>query len=138
MIQRLSHVNLWVLNQDEALVFYRDKLGFSVHTDMSMGPDFRWLTMTAPGAPDQELILMEPKPHPMMDAQTADQIRELVKKGALGVGVWKTADCRKTYEELQAKGVEFLQPATEKFYGIEAMLKDNSGNVLCLIQPTMA
>lgn len=135
MIQRLSHVTVYTLNQEEALKFYRDKLGFKVHTDVTMEHGFRWLTLTAPGDPDLELVLMEPKESPMMDAETASQIRELVKKGALGAGVFNTADCRKTYEELKGKGVEFLQEPTEQFYGVESIIKDNSGNWYSVTQP---
>lgn len=135
MIQRLSHVTVYTLNQEEALQFYRDKLGFKVHTDVTMEHGFRWLTLTAPGDPDLEIVLMEPKESPMMDAETANQVRELVKKGVLGAGVFNTADCRKTYEELKAKGVEFLQEPTEEFYGVQAIIKDNSGNVYSMTQP---
>jgi catechol 2,3-dioxygenase-like lactoylglutathione lyase family enzyme len=135
MIQRLSHVTIYTLNQEESLRFYRDKLGFKVHTDVTMEHGFRWLTLTAPGDPDLELVLMEPKESPMMDAETAGQIRELVKKGALGAGVFNTADCRKTSEELKGKGVEFVQEPTDEFYGVQSIIKDNSGNVYSLTQP---
>ena len=135
MIQRLSHVTIYVLNQQEALEFYRDKLGFKVHTDVTMEHGFRWLTVTAPGAPDLEIMLMEPKESPMMDAATASTVRDLVQRGALGAGVFDTADCRKTYEELKGKGVEFVSPPTEEFYGVQAIIKDNSGNVFSMTQP---
>ena len=128
MIQRLSHVTVWVLNQDEAYDFYVNKLGFNVHTDAKMDNGFRWLTVTPKGQPDLEIVLMPTDPGPMMDQETSDALRMLVQKGKMGAGVFATADCRKTYEELKAKGVEFSQAPTERFYGVEALMKDNSGN----------
>jgi catechol 2,3-dioxygenase-like lactoylglutathione lyase family enzyme len=128
MIQRLSHVTIWVLNQDEAYDFYVNKLGFNVHTDFKMDNGFRWLTVTPKGQPDLEIVLMPTEPGPMMDQETSEALRTLIRKGKLGAGVLATADCRKTYEELKAKGVEFTQPPTERFYGVEALMKDNSGN----------
>jgi catechol 2,3-dioxygenase-like lactoylglutathione lyase family enzyme len=128
MIQRLSHVTIWVLNQDEAFDFYVNKLGFNVHTDFKMDNGFRWLTVAPKGQPDLEIVLMPTEPGPMMDQETSEALRALIRKGKLGAGVLATADCRKTYEELKAKGVEFTQPPTERFYGVEALMKDNSGN----------
>ena len=128
MIQRLSHVTIWVLNQDEAFDFYVNKLGFNVHTDFKMDNGFRWLTVTPQGQPDLEIVLMPTDPGPMMDQETSEALRTLIRKGKLGAGVLATADCRETYEELKAKGVEFTQPPTERFYGVEALMKDNSGN----------
>jgi len=128
MIQRLSHVTIWVLDQDEAYDFYVNKLGFSVNTDARMDNGFRWLTVTTKGQPDLEIVLMPTDPGSMMDQETSDALRTLIRKGKLGSGVFATADCRKTYEELKAKGVEFSQPPTERFYGVEALMKDNSGN----------
>jgi catechol 2,3-dioxygenase-like lactoylglutathione lyase family enzyme len=128
MIQKLSHVTIWVLNQDEAHDFYVNKLGFKVHTDSKMDNGFRWLTVTPPGQPDMEIVLMPTDPGPMLDQESSDALRTLIRKGKLGSGVFQTADCRKTYEELKAKGVEFSQPPTERFYGVEALMTDNSGN----------
>jgi catechol 2,3-dioxygenase-like lactoylglutathione lyase family enzyme len=128
MIQRLSHVTIWVLNQDEAYDFYVNKLGFKVNTDAKMDNGFRWLTVTPPAQPDLEIALMPTDPSPMMDQETSDALRTLIRKGKMGAGVFSTADCQKTYEELKAKGVEFSQPPTERFYGVEALMKDNSGN----------
>jgi catechol 2,3-dioxygenase-like lactoylglutathione lyase family enzyme len=133
MIQRLSHTMLWVLNQEEALHFYRDQLGFEVRTDNSM-EGFRWLTVGPKGQPDIEMILMEPSPGPMMSQERADQLRELLKQGAFCGGILETADCQATYEELKARGVQFLQPPVERFYGIEALLRDNSGNWFSMAQ----
>ena len=128
MIQRLSHVTVWVLDQDAAYDFYVNKLGFDVRTDSKMDNGFRWLTVGPKGQPDLEIVLMPTTPGPMMDQETSDSLRALVGKGVLGAGVFETADCRQTYEELKGKGVEFSNPPTERFYGIEALLKDNSGN----------
>lgn len=133
MITHLSHATIFVNNQDDALKFYTAKLGFSVKSDVRMG-DFRWLTVSPPHQKEVELVLMEPKAGPMLDAESARKIQELLKAGRLGAGVFGTDDCAKTYQELKAKGVEFLQPPTERPYGIEALLKDNSGNWFSLTQ----
>ena len=132
MITKLSHATIWVLDQDEALAFYRDKLGFEVRTDQTMG-DFRWLTVGPPSQPDLELILMVPGP-PQMPPEAAEQIKAMISNGALGSGVFGTDDCRGTYAELSAKGVEFLEEPAERFYGVEAMFRDNSGNWFSLTQ----
>jgi catechol 2,3-dioxygenase-like lactoylglutathione lyase family enzyme len=126
MITKLSHTTIWVLDQDEALDFYTQKLGFEVRTDARMD-DFRWLTVSPPGQPDHELILLEPGP-PMMDEEAAEQVKALVAKGVLGPGAFGTDDCRTTFAELSQRGVNFLSEPTERFYGIEATLRDNSGN----------
>jgi catechol 2,3-dioxygenase-like lactoylglutathione lyase family enzyme len=133
MITKLSHATIYVLNQDDAYDFYINKLGFKVHTDSKMG-DFRWLTVCAPDAPDFEIILMPIAPGFMMSEEEAEKLTELVKAGKMGTGVFETSDCRATYEELKAKGVEFLSPPEEKFYGIEAVMKDNSGNWFSLTE----
>lgn len=133
MIKRLSHATVWVLDQDRALEFYTTKLGFEVRTDARMG-DFRWLTVGVPGQPDLEIVLMEPKAGPMMDEATASQLRELVEAGKLGSGVLAVDDCRRTYEELKAKGVVFMGEPSEQPYGIEAMLRDDSGNWFSMTQ----
>jgi catechol 2,3-dioxygenase-like lactoylglutathione lyase family enzyme len=134
MITKLSHVSIFVTNQDEALKFYTEKLGFQVHTDVSMDNGFRWLTVTTKDQPDLEIILMEPKPGMMFDETTSKQVRELVEKGALGGGALETDDCQATYEELKGRGVEFLSPPAERPYGLEAVFKDNSGNWFSLCQ----
>jgi catechol 2,3-dioxygenase-like lactoylglutathione lyase family enzyme len=133
MITRLSHATIYVLNQDDAYDFYINKLGFKVHTDAAMG-DFRWLTVTAPEDPDFEIILMPIMAGFMMSEDEASKLRELVKAGKMGTGVFETNDCRAAYEELKAKGVEFINPPEEKFYGIEAVMKDNSGNWFSLTE----
>lgn len=136
MIQAIVHVTVNVLNQDEALEFYTNKLGFEVGMDMTIEGGFRWLTVFAKAQPELELVLAEPKEGPMFTKDSAEKIRALVAEGAFGVGVFKTDDCQKTYDELVSKGVEFTQPPTEQFYGIEALGKDNSGNWFSLTQET--
>lgn len=136
MIRRMSHATIFVTNQNDALEFYRDKLGFKVHTDAMVGEDFRWLTMCTNDEPDFEIILMEPKPGMLMDEQTSNKLREIMAKGVLGAGVFNTDNCRATYEELKARGVEFAQEPSERPYGIEAVFRDNSGNWFSLTQPT--
>ncbi|HEY2019258.1 MAG TPA: VOC family protein [Bryobacteraceae bacterium] len=134
MIQRFSHITIYVLDQDAAYDFYVNKLGFDVHTDATMDGGFRWLTVCPKGQPDLEIALMPTAPGPMMDQETSDMLRTLIRKGVIGHGVLETADVRKTYDELKAKGVEFSSPPTERFYGIEALFKDNSGNFFSLTQ----
>ena len=135
MIERMSHATVFVTNQNEALEFYRDKLGFRVHTDAMVGPDFRWLTMCTNEQPDFEIILLEPKPGMMIDEETSNTIRALLAKGVLGAGVFNTKDCRATYEKMKAKGVQFISEPAERPYGIEAVFRDNSGNWFSLTQP---
>jgi predicted enzyme related to lactoylglutathione lyase len=134
MIQHMSHTPIYVLDQDSAFDFYVNKLGFEVKTDAKMGEDFRWLTVSPPGQPDLEISLMAIAAGRMWDEETANTVRQLVKNGKMGAGVFGTPDIHKTYEELTAKGVEFLQPPKEEFYGIAAVFKDDSGNWFSLTQ----
>ncbi len=134
MISKMSHATIYVTNQDQALEFYRDKLGFKVITDATMDGGFRWLTVAPNGQADFEIILMEPKPGFMFEEEAANQLRALITGGKLGAGVFDTANCQATYEELSAKEVEFLSPPQEQPYGIEAIFKDNSGNWFSLSQ----
>lgn len=135
MIRKMSHATIFVNNQEEALSFYRDKLGFQVHTDAMVGADFRWLTLKTADQPDFQIVLMEPKPGMLMDEATATQLRAIMAKGVLGAGVFNTDDCRATYEDLKAKGVRFVSEPAERPYGIEAVFQDNSGNWFSLTQP---
>ena len=128
MITRLSHATVYVLDQEEALKFYRDKLGFEVRRDQTMDNGFRWLTVGPKTQPDLQIVLMAVVESPMFDKEKVTMLRKLIQGGAMGAGVLEVDDCQKTYEELKAKGVEFMSPPTERFYGIEALLKDNSGN----------
>ncbi len=134
MLKRITHTFIHVLDQDEALDFYVGKLGMVVHTDADLG-FMRWLTVTMPEQPDLELGLMLPGP-PAYDDATAEQIRELVAKGAAGGGViFQTDDCYGTYEKLLAAGVEFTQEPIERFYGIDCGLRDPFGNPIRITQP---
>ncbi len=124
MIQRQSHSTVYVTNQDEALAFYSGKLGFDVRADVTMG-DFRWLTVSPKGQPDFEIVLF-PAPQ---------EIRELVEKGTFGPGVFETDDIHGDYERLRKQGVEFTSPPEERPYGgVDAGIKDNSGNFFSLRQ----
>jgi catechol 2,3-dioxygenase-like lactoylglutathione lyase family enzyme len=134
MITGLSHATLWVLDQEAARRVYTEQLGFEVRTDVTMDGRFRWLAVGAPGQPDLQIILLEPRSGPMLDADAARQLRALLEKGLLGAGVLETDDCRGTYDELRQRGVEFIAPPTEKFYGIEAIFKDGVGNWFSLTQ----
>ena len=134
MIKRMSHTTIYVEDQDRALRFYTEKLGLEVRTDVTMD-SFRWLTLGTPTQPDLEIVLMQPKPGFMFDEATVETMTELRRKGAFGAGVFQTDDCRKTYEELKAKGVEFKSEPAERPYGIEAIFRDDSGNWFSLTQP---
>jgi catechol 2,3-dioxygenase-like lactoylglutathione lyase family enzyme len=144
MVKRFSHTTLYVNDQDKAYDFYVNILGFKVHTDATMPNGFRWLTVTAPEAPELEIILM-PALHESMkkseampegfDQETMDAFRLLLEKGVLGTGVMETPDCQATYQELKAKGVKFKGEPKEQFYGIEAVLYDGCGNWFSLTQP---
>ena len=134
MIQRQSHSTIYVIDHEEALEFYRDKLGFEVRTDISMDDELRWVTLSPKGQPDLEIVLMPITPGPAFDAGTAEEMKTLVTKGALGIGVFETDDIHGDYERLSKQGVEFVAPPEEKFYGIEAIVKDNSGNWFSLTQ----
>jgi catechol 2,3-dioxygenase-like lactoylglutathione lyase family enzyme len=136
MIQRLSHTTVYVLDQDAAKDFYVNKLGFELRMDQSMDNGFRWLTVGPKGQPDLQIILMKVD-GPNMPPDVGATLKALLEGGKLGGGVLNTADCRKTYDELKAKGVEFSQPPADRFYGVEAIMKDNSGNWFSLTQPKM-
>jgi catechol 2,3-dioxygenase-like lactoylglutathione lyase family enzyme len=134
MINNLSVATIWVKDQNEALRFYTEKLGFDIRADFTNG-DYRWLTIGLKSQPDLEYQLAALKPGGGLTEEEVDQLTKLVEAGKMGVGPWKTDDCYKTYETLKAKGVEFVQPATDRPYGIiEAVFKDNSGNIMVLAQ----
>ncbi len=133
MITSLSHMTIYVANQEEARAFYVDKLGFEVRADMTMG-GFRWLTVAPKAQSKLEMILMPIEASPMMDAATATAFRQLVAKGAIGGGVLETDDCQRTYADLVASGVEFKSPPAQRPYGLEATFKDNSGNWFSLVE----
>jgi catechol 2,3-dioxygenase-like lactoylglutathione lyase family enzyme len=136
MIKRISHVTVYVLDQDSAKAFYTEKLGFTVTGDFDMGEGIRWLTASPPEQPDVEFVLADCRMG--HDAETAEQLRGMVAKGAIGPGVLATDDCQKTYQELVARGVTFVQEPAERFYGTEALFRDDSGNWFSLSQRTGA
>jgi catechol 2,3-dioxygenase-like lactoylglutathione lyase family enzyme len=134
MINRLSVTTIWVTDQNEALRFYTEKLGFEIRADVTNG-DYRWLTVGLKSQPEIEFQLAALAPSHALTQEQVDNLTELVQAGLLGIGPWKTDDCQQTYEALSSKGVEFLQPPIDRPYGIiEAIFKDNSGNVMVLAQ----
>jgi catechol 2,3-dioxygenase-like lactoylglutathione lyase family enzyme len=137
MSLRVTNIGLWVHDQDEALAWYTEKLGFELREDVTLPEfgDYRWLTVGPPGQPEIALILNSPGP-PMFDDETTAQLMSLVSRGAMGGVMLGTDDCRATYEELSSRGVEFSQLPTEQPYGIDAQLRDPSGNEMRLVQRT--
>jgi predicted enzyme related to lactoylglutathione lyase len=135
MIQRMSHSAIFVLDHDQAKDFYVNKLGFEVKFDEKMANGFRWLTVSPKGQPELQIILMKVVKSSKLQDQDVAAIGELMQKGAFGAGVFQTADCRKTYEELKAKGVQFLSPPKEQFYGVEAVFCDPFGNWFSMTEP---
>lgn len=133
MFTSLSVVRIFVLDQDEAIDFYVNKLGFELAKDWPVGPT-RWVTIRVPGQPEPEIYLEEPGP-PAIDEAAAAQIRELVAKGALGFLALITDDCRKTYETLRSRGVEFTQEPIEHSYGVDCGVRDPFGNQIRILQP---
>jgi uncharacterized glyoxalase superfamily protein PhnB len=133
---RISTAQLWVHDQDEALAFYTEKLGMEVRSDVTLPEmgDFRWLTVSPPDQPDFAIVLMAIPGPPLMDDATASQVGELVAKGFAGTVFLTTDDCRASYEELKGRGVEFTEAPEERPYGIDAGLRDPSGNALRLTQ----
>lgn len=132
MNQGVQVVGLYVRDQDEALAFYVDKLGFRVHTD-AQGGNYRWLTVQHPDQPTFQLGLFVPE-SPMVDAATARSLRELVAKGAMPPLVLVVDDCRAAYERMHAQGVEFTQEPVDRYGTLDASFRDPSGNGWKLIQ----
>ena len=137
MITGLSHATFFVLDQDSAYDFYVNKLGFEVRTDARMDNGFRWLTVGPKTQPGMEIVLMATTPSPMLDEATSERLRSLIREGKMGAGVFATTDCQKTDEELKERGVHFKQPPTDRFYGVEALFSDDSGNWFSLTQQKM-
>jgi catechol 2,3-dioxygenase-like lactoylglutathione lyase family enzyme len=133
MITNVSLVNVFCLDQDKARDFYVDVLGFELRTDVTAGEGFRWVTVGHPSQPELDLTLMTPGPP--MDAEAADFLRRQLQKGQMGGVGLQVDDCRKTHAELVAKGVEFVQEPAERPYGVEAVMRDVSGNWLVLVEP---
>ncbi|MFK7924292.1 MAG: VOC family protein [Bacteroidia bacterium] len=134
MINKLSHATFYVNNQDEARDFYVEKLGFEIRSDAKMGEGFRWLSVGPKDQPEIEIVLMPIMVSPFLNEEDAEAMRGLLSRGAFGTGIFNTPDVMATYEELSAKGVEFIAPPTQREYGYEALFKDNSGNWFSLVQ----
>ena len=133
---RIANAQLWVNDQDEAVEFYTKKLGMEVRVDVTL-PEmggFRWLTVGPADQPDIAIVLMPVPDPPMIDAETATKVRELMAKGVAGTIFLTTDDCRASYDELVARGVEFVEPPEERPYGIDAGFRDPSGNHFRLTQ----
>ena len=133
MISNISLVTIYCLDQDKARDFYVGMLGFEARTDITMGEGFRWLTVGHPSQPELEVTLM--KPGPPLDEEAAGFVRRQLEKGQMGGLGLKVDDCRKTFAELSAKGVTFLQEPAERPYGVEAVMRDDTGNWLVLVEP---
>lgn len=133
---RIATAQVWVHDQDEALAFYTEKLGMEVREDVTVAEmgDFRWLTVGPVGQPDMAIVLMAIPGPPMMDDETTAQVRDLMAKGFAGTVFLTTDDCVKTYEELKARGVEFVEPPEQRPHGIDAGFRDPSGNSFRLTQ----
>jgi uncharacterized glyoxalase superfamily protein PhnB len=137
---RISTAQVWVHDQDEALAFYTQKLGMEVRSDVSLPEmgDFRWLTVGPVGQEDVAIVLMAIPGPPVMDEETANEVRALMAKGFAGTVFLTTDDCQASYEELKGRGVEFTEEPEERPYGIDAGFRDPSGNSFRLTQVTMA
>ena len=134
MTQGVQVVGLYVRDQDEAVEFYVSKVGFEVHTDARNG-DYRWLTIQHPDQQGFQLGLFKAQP-PVVDEATAETLNSAVAKGAMPPLVLAVRDCRKTYEQMRANGVEFTQEPTERYGNVDASFRDPSGNGWKMVQVT--
>jgi uncharacterized glyoxalase superfamily protein PhnB len=134
----IANAQVWVNDQDEALEFYTKKLGMEVRADVTLPEmgDFRWLAVGPAGQPDISIVLMPVPGPPMMDAETADELRTLMAKGFAGTVFLVTDDCQASYEDLKSRGVEFVQAPEERPYGIDSGFRDPFGNQFRLTQVT--
>jgi uncharacterized glyoxalase superfamily protein PhnB len=133
---KLSSAQLWVHDQDEALKFWTEKVGMVVRSDVTMPEmgDFRWLTVGPPGEDEPTIVLMNIPGPPLMDAETTAQVGDLMGKGFAGTIFLTTPDCQASYEELSARGVDFIEKPEERPYGIDSGFRDPSGNSVRLTQ----
>lgn len=136
MATRIANVHLWVHDQDAALEFYVQKLGMEVRTDVTVAElgNFRWLAVGPVGQPDIGLALMAVPEPPVMDRDSARQVRDLMAKGFATTVFLETDDCQATYQELSSRGVEFIEEPEHRPYGIDAAVRDPSGNHIRLTQ----
>jgi catechol 2,3-dioxygenase-like lactoylglutathione lyase family enzyme len=133
---KIANAQLWVHDQDVALAFYTGKLGMEVRSDVTMPEmgNFRWLTVSPVNQPDFAIVLMAIPGPPVMDDETAGEVRELLAKGYTGTIFLTTEDCQASYDDLRARGVEFVEQPEERPYGIDAAFRDPSGNNFRLTQ----
>jgi catechol 2,3-dioxygenase-like lactoylglutathione lyase family enzyme len=137
VLKQLTHVGVWVHDQDEALAFYTETLGMELRDDVTLPEmgEYRWLTVGPVGQPDIAITLNAVPGAPVFDPGTAEQIKTLMAKGATGGLFFATDDCQASYEELKSRGVEFTQEPTEHPYGIDIGIRDPSGNSIRIVQP---
>src|SRR5215211_1865066 len=133
---RIANAQLWVQDQDEALAFYTEKLGWEVRSDVTLPEmgDFRWLTVGPPEQEDFSVVLMAIPGPPVFEEETASMVREVVSRGVASPIFLSTDDCRASYEELKGRGVEFVDTPEERPYGIDASFRDPSGNEIRLTE----
>jgi len=133
---KFSNAQLWVTDQDAALAFYTQKVGWDVRMDLTMPElgDFRWLAVGPSGQPDISVVLMAIPGEPVMDAQTAQQVRDLTARGFAGTLFLTTDDCQAAYRELSGRGVEFVEKPEQRPYGIDCAFRDPSGNNIRVTQ----
>src|SRR5881398_3063790 len=133
---RIAVSQIWVHDQDEALEFYTKKVGLEVRQDVTFAElgDFRWLTVGPADQPDVAIVLMAIPGPPVMDGETAEQVRSLMAKGFAGTIFLTTDDCQAAYEQLKGRGVEFVEQPEERPYGIDSAFRDPSGNNIRLTQ----
>jgi catechol 2,3-dioxygenase-like lactoylglutathione lyase family enzyme len=136
MLKQLTHVNVWVRDQDEALAFYTEKLGLELRDDVTVPElgNFRWLTVGVPGQADVAITLMAVPGPPVFEEETKAQLEALVAKGVASGLFFTTDDVHATYEELKRRGVEFQQEPTQQPYGVDAGFRDPSGNQMRMVQ----
>jgi len=133
---KIANAQLWVHDQDEALAFYTEKVGMEVRADVTVPElgDFRWLTVGLPGQDDPSIVLMAIPGPPVMDSETAQQVKTLMGKGFAGTIFLTTDDCQASYEELTRRGVDFTEQPEERPYGIDSSFRDPSGNNIRLTE----
>jgi predicted enzyme related to lactoylglutathione lyase len=136
---KIANAQLWVHDQDEALTFYTEKVGLGVRADVTLPEmgDFRWLTVGPASQEDVSIVLMAIPGPPVMDAESAEQLRTVMAKGFAGTVFLTTEDCQASYEELKGRGVEFTEEPEERPYGIDSGFRDPSGNSIRLTQVQM-
>ena len=133
MILNVSLVTVYCLDQTATRDFYVEHLGFEPRVDVTMGEGYRWVTIAQPSQPELEVTLMVPGPP--LSPEAAGFVRGQLESGQMGGLGLTVDDCRKTYEELRARGVTFVQEPSDRPYGVEAVMRDNTGNWLVLVEP---